>query len=56
MAADSLDGLEGRCAFFATIPLATTVGVAIDFSPIDPDPALLENAVINSVTAIPSWP
>ncbi len=40
-------------AFYATIALATTVGVAINFSPINPIRALFWSAVINGVTAVP---
>jgi NRAMP (natural resistance-associated macrophage protein)-like metal ion transporter len=40
-------------AFYATIALATTVGVLINFSPINPIRALFWSAVINGVTAVP---
>jgi Mn2+/Fe2+ NRAMP family transporter len=40
-------------AFYATIALATTVGVLINFSPINPIRALFWSAVINGVMAVP---
>ena len=40
-------------AFYATIALATAVGVLINFSPINPIRALFWSAVINGVTAVP---
>ena len=40
-------------AFYATIAIATLVGTAIDFSPIDPIKALFWSAVINGVVATP---
>ncbi|SFK88342.1 NRAMP family divalent metal transporter [Methylocapsa palsarum] len=40
-------------AFYATIAIATLVGTAIDFSPIDPIKALFWSAVINGVVAAP---
>jgi Mn2+/Fe2+ NRAMP family transporter len=40
-------------AFYATIVIATLVGVAISFSPIDPIKALFWSAVINGVVAVP---
>jgi NRAMP (natural resistance-associated macrophage protein)-like metal ion transporter len=39
--------------FYAVIALAMAVGVAIDFSPIDPIQALVWSAVINGVVAVP---
>ena len=40
-------------AFYATIAVATLVGVALNFSPIDPIKALFWSAVINGVVAVP---
>jgi len=40
-------------AFYATIAVATAVGVALNFSPIDPIKALFWSAVINGVVAAP---
>ena len=40
-------------AFYATIALAATIGVLINFSPIDPIRALFWSAVINGVVAVP---
>jgi NRAMP (natural resistance-associated macrophage protein)-like metal ion transporter len=40
-------------AFYATITLATVVGTAVDFSPIDPIKALYWSAVINGVVSCP---
>ena len=40
-------------AFYATIALATMVGAAINFSPINPIKALFWSAVINGVVAVP---
>jgi Mn2+/Fe2+ NRAMP family transporter len=40
-------------AFYATIIVATLVGVLIGFSPIDPIKALFWSAVINGVVAVP---
>jgi NRAMP (natural resistance-associated macrophage protein)-like metal ion transporter len=39
--------------FYTTIALATTVGVAINFSPLNPIKALYWSAVINGVVAVP---
>jgi len=44
--------LEAR-EFYAIIVLATLVGVALDFTPIDPIKALFWSAVINGVIAVP---
>jgi Mn2+/Fe2+ NRAMP family transporter len=40
-------------AFYATIAMATMVGAAINFSPINPIKALFWSAVINGVVAVP---
>jgi Mn2+/Fe2+ NRAMP family transporter len=40
-------------AFYVTIALATMIGAAINFSPIDPIKALYWSAVINGVVAVP---
>lgn len=40
-------------AFYATIALATLVGTAVDFSPIDPIKALYWSAVINGIVSCP---
>jgi Mn2+/Fe2+ NRAMP family transporter len=40
-------------AFYATIALATMIGAAINFSPINPIKALFWSAVINGVVAVP---
>jgi Mn2+/Fe2+ NRAMP family transporter len=40
-------------SFYATIAVATLVGVALNFSPIDPIKALFWSAVINGVVAVP---
>ncbi|MCW3477152.1 NRAMP family divalent metal transporter [Limobrevibacterium gyesilva] len=40
-------------AFYATIAIATLIGVLINFSPIDPVKALFWSAVINGVVAVP---
>jgi NRAMP (natural resistance-associated macrophage protein)-like metal ion transporter len=40
-------------AFYATITIATLLGVGINFSPIDPIKALFWSAVINGVVAVP---
>ncbi len=40
-------------AFYATIAVATGVGMIIGFSPIDPIKALFWSAVINGVVAVP---
>ena len=51
------DGLERRWFeakhFYAVIVLATVVGTAMDFTPIDPMKALYWSAVINGVVAVP---
>jgi len=40
-------------AFYATVVLATLVGMIIDFAPIDPMRALYWSAVVNGITAVP---
>src|SRR6516225_3972303 len=40
-------------AFYATLTIATMVGVALNFSPINPIKALYWSAVINGVVAVP---
>jgi Mn2+/Fe2+ NRAMP family transporter len=40
-------------AFYGTIAVATVIGVALNFSPIDPVKALFWSAVINGVVAVP---
>jgi NRAMP (natural resistance-associated macrophage protein)-like metal ion transporter len=40
-------------AFYATIAVATVVGAALNFTPIDPIKALFWSAVINGVVAVP---
>lgn len=40
-------------AFYSTIAVATLVGVALNFTPIDPIKALFWSAVINGVVAVP---
>ena len=40
-------------AFYVTIALATSLGVLLNFSPIDPIKALFWSAVINGVVAVP---
>jgi NRAMP (natural resistance-associated macrophage protein)-like metal ion transporter len=40
-------------AFYATIALATAIGVGLDFTPINPIQALYWSAVINGVVAVP---
>jgi Mn2+/Fe2+ NRAMP family transporter len=40
-------------AFYGTLTLATMIGVAINFSPINPIKALYWSAVINGVVAVP---
>ena len=40
-------------AFYATIAIATLLGVGINFSPLDPIKALFWSAVINGVVAVP---
>ena len=44
--------LEAR-GFYAILSIATLLGVAIDFTPIDPIKALFWSAVINGVIAVP---
>ena len=44
--------LEAR-AFYAVIVVATLVGAALDFTPIDPIKALFWSAVVNGVIAVP---
>ncbi len=39
--------------FYGIIAFATAVGVALDFSPIDPIKALVWAAVINGIVAVP---
>ena len=48
----ALKPIEAR-GFYAIIAAATLIGVAIDFTPIDPIKALLWSAVINGVIAVP---
>ncbi|MEG3147430.1 divalent metal cation transporter [Sphingomonas sp. RT2P30] len=46
--------LPGRAkAFYATIAVAMVIGVAMNFTPIDPVKALFWSAVINGVVAVP---
>jgi NRAMP (natural resistance-associated macrophage protein)-like metal ion transporter len=40
-------------AFYATIAIATLLGTAIDFSPLDPIKALFWSAVINGIVSVP---
>lgn len=40
-------------AFYGTIALATAIGVAMNFSPINPIRALYWSAVINGIVAVP---
>jgi Mn2+/Fe2+ NRAMP family transporter len=40
-------------ALLSTIAIATTVGIAINFSPLNPIKALYWSAVINGVVAVP---
>src|SRR5262249_27607273 len=40
-------------AFYGTIAIATALGVAMNYLPIDPMKALFWSAVINGVTAVP---
>ncbi len=51
------EGLERRWAearrFYALIAVATLVGTALDFTPVDPMKALYWSAVINGVVAVP---
>jgi Mn2+/Fe2+ NRAMP family transporter len=44
---------EKAKAFYATLTIATMVGVALNFSPINPIKALYWSAVINGVVAVP---
>jgi Mn2+/Fe2+ NRAMP family transporter len=44
---------EAAKAFYATIAVATLIGVLINFSPINPIKALYWSAVINGVVAVP---
>lgn len=44
--------LEAK-AFYLTLALATVIGMALDFSPINPISALFWSAVINGVVAVP---
>jgi NRAMP (natural resistance-associated macrophage protein)-like metal ion transporter len=44
---------ERANAFYATLTIATMVGVALNFSPINPIKALYWSAVINGVVAVP---
>jgi NRAMP (natural resistance-associated macrophage protein)-like metal ion transporter len=44
---------KAAAAFYLTLVLATVIGVAIDFTPIDPIRALYWSAVINGVVAVP---
>jgi NRAMP (natural resistance-associated macrophage protein)-like metal ion transporter len=48
----ALKPLEAR-GFYAIICAATLIGVAIDFTPVDPIKALFWSAVINGVIAVP---
>ena len=45
--------LQRAPAFYATIAIATLVGVGLNFTPIDPIKALFWSAVINGVVAVP---
>lgn len=45
-------GREAK-AFYATIAIATLVGMIINFSPLNPIKALYWSAVINGVVAVP---
>ena len=40
-------------AFYATIAVATVVGMALNFTPLDPVKALIWSAVVNGVVAVP---
>jgi Mn2+/Fe2+ NRAMP family transporter len=40
-------------AFYATIAVATMLGTAMNFSPVNPIKALYRSAVINGVVAVP---
>jgi Mn2+/Fe2+ NRAMP family transporter len=44
---------ERAKAFYATLSIATMLGVALNFSPIDPIKALYWSAVINGLVAVP---
>jgi Mn2+/Fe2+ NRAMP family transporter len=44
---------EKAKAFYATLTIATLLGVALNFSPINPIKALYWSAVINGVVAVP---
>jgi Mn2+/Fe2+ NRAMP family transporter len=44
--------LEAK-AFYATLAIATLIGVALNFTPLDPIQALFWSAVINGVVAVP---
>jgi Mn2+/Fe2+ NRAMP family transporter len=44
---------EKAKAFYATLMIATMIGVALNFSPINPIKALYWSAVINGVVAVP---
>lgn len=48
----ALQPAEGR-AFYGTIAVATIIGIALNFAPIDPIKALYYSAVINGVAAVP---
>ena len=48
----SLQPMEGR-AFYGTIAIATLIGVAINFTSINPIEALYYSAVINGVASVP---
>jgi Mn2+/Fe2+ NRAMP family transporter len=41
-------------AFYATIAVGMALGVALNFSPIDPIKALYVSAVLNGVVAVPA--
>ena len=53
-------GLEHKpreaVAFYTVIGLATLVGVAVDYSPLDPMRALFWSAVVNGVISVPLIP
>jgi Mn2+/Fe2+ NRAMP family transporter len=44
---------ERAKAFYATLTIATMVGIALNFSPINPIKALYWSAVINGIVAVP---
>ena len=46
--------LDAIAAFYATIAVATTLGVALNFTPINPISALYWSAVVNGVLADPT--